>query len=66
MDGTRDDDKSYIKLYLKSTVKYKKTVRDYTLLSMIAEIGGYEGLLLGLAIVNITYWIEKLGDRFIK
>ena len=58
--GSNDADKGYMKLYIKSTIKVKKTVLDYTFLSMVAEIGGYTGLLLGISVVNLTKLFEKL------
>lgn len=58
-----DNTTARIKLYMKSTTKVKKTILDYTVLSMLAEIGGYTGLLLGISIVNVTHIIDKLRMR---
>ena len=44
----------HIKIYLKSTVKIKRTVLDYTFLSLVAEVGGYVGLLLGISVVKLV------------
>ena len=60
-DGEEKPNVAHVKMYLRSTVKSKKTVLDYTWLSMVAEIGGYTGLLLGVSVVNIT----SLVDRYI-
>ena len=62
-NGTGDDNRSYIKMYMKSTVKFKKIVYDFTFLSMVAEIGGYTGLLLGVSVVNLTTLIDRLGIK---
>lgn len=53
------DDVGYIKIYLKSTTKVKKAVLDYQWVTMIAEIGGYTGLLLGISLVNLTNVLDK-------
>ncbi len=53
-------------LYVKSTVKMKKTVLDYTWVSMLAEIGGYTGLLLGVSVVNVTRYVDKILLRYCK
>ena len=45
---------AYIKIYLKTSVKVKNTVLDYEFLSLIGEIGGYTGLLLGISLVDIS------------
>ena len=52
-------------MYMKSTVKFKKIVYDYTVLSMLAEIGGYTGLLLGVSVVNLTSLIDRLGIKLL-
>ncbi len=51
---------------MKSTVKMKKTVLDYTWVSMLAEIGGYTGLLLGVSVVNVTSYVDKLILRYCR
>ena len=70
------DNWGHIKIYLKSTVKIKRTVLDYTFLSLVAEVGGYVGLLLGISVVKLvmnmnsffTQYLEKqfLNSKFIK
>lgn len=52
-------DKASIKIYLKSTVVTKHSVLDYNNTSMLADIGGYLGLLLGVSVVNISVLINK-------
>ncbi len=64
-----DDGKSnvaFIKIYVKSTVKVNRTVLDYTWVSMLAEIGGYTGLLLGISVVDITSFVDRLLLRICK
>ena len=59
-DGVRKDGKSFLKIYLKSNIKFQQTIYDYTLLTLLAEIGGYTGLLLGISVSNITTLLEKM------
>ena len=59
-DGIRDDGKSYLQIYLKTNIKFQQTIYDYTLLSLLAEIGGYTGLLLGMSVANITTVLERM------
>ena len=58
-DNDRNDDKSYMKIYLKSSVKFQQTIYDYTLLSLLAEMGDYMGLLLGVSLSDITIFFQK-------
>ena len=64
-DGQGPDNQAYIKLYIKSTAKVKKMVYDYTVLSLIAEIGGYTGLLLGVSVLNLTSVVNILSNKFL-
>ena len=60
-DAIRNDDKkSFLRIYFKSNIKFQQTIYDYTLLSLLAEIGGYTGLLLGISVANITTVLEKM------
>lgn len=63
VDGVTENGLAQMKMYLKSTTKIKRMVLDYTIISMIAEIGGYTGLLLGISFVNITRVLDRLFAR---
>ena len=51
-----------IVFYFKQDIKTSHEYLTYTELSMIAEIGGYVGLMLGISFVNIGSLINKLLD----
>ena len=57
--GTHVSNMAYIKVYLKSTVKIKRTVLDYDFTTLVAELGGYVGLLLGISVVNVSLIINN-------
>ena len=59
-DGIRKDGKSQIRIYLKSFVKIQQSVQDYTLLTLLAELGGYTGLLLGVSLANLTVFVDAV------
>jgi hypothetical protein len=63
-DNDRNDEKSYMKIYLKSSVKFQQTIYDYTLLSLLAEVGGYMGLLLGVSLADITILFKRSKQYF--
>ncbi len=37
----------------------KTTIREYPFLSMVAEVGGYVGLMLGVAVFDVGLALEK-------
>ena len=49
--------------YFKRDIKTSNEYFIYTELSMIAEIGGYVGLMLGVSFINIGNLINKLLDK---
>lgn len=59
----RTDDLAQTVLNLKSTTRVKKTVLNYESLSMLAEIGGYSGLLLGVSLVNINRIVHFFANK---
>ena len=69
--SSTNDTWAYIKIYLKSTVKTKSTVLDYCPLQLLAEVGGYVGLLLGISVVNIatmfnSYLMRRLEQKLME
>ena len=64
--GVNAPNEAYVKLYVKSAVRKASTVLDYPFMSgMLAEVGGYAGLFLGISVVNVTslgrWAVRKFG-----
>ena len=59
-------DTTSIKFYFKSRTKIKNLIYDYTLQEVVADIGGYTGLLMGVSAVNIAVHINKMIIKFIS
>ncbi len=47
-------DRGFIRMTFDALVERKTTIQDYSWLSMVAEIGGYVGLLLGVSVVDLA------------
>ena len=58
-DATYDGDKAYLKIYLQSMTTIKLTVMDYDGVAMVADIGGYTGLLLGMSAIHLSRFLFK-------
>ncbi len=54
------DNTGVLNLRLKSTTRVKKRVLDYTLLHMVADVGGYTGLLLGVSLVDLITLMSRI------
>ena len=44
------NDTAFIMLYFKTAIKVKSTVLDYDFITLVAELGGYTGLLIGMSV----------------
>ena len=55
----KEKDKAYLKIYLQSMTTIRVTVMDYDGIAMIADIGGYTGLLLGMSAIHVSRFIFK-------
>ena len=66
ISNTGSSDEAYLKIYLKTSVKVKSTVLDYDYLTLIAELGGYTGLLLGISLVDISIRINSFLVKLIN
>ena len=61
-----EDNKTAITLYFEQRVVISEEHLFYSSLSLIAEIGGYLGLLLGVSFLNFAAWAAALIQRKIN
>ena len=57
---------AYVKLYLKTKVRIKKTVIYYDSTTFAAEIGGYVGMFLGVSLVDIAILFNSCFLLFVQ
>ena len=50
----------FLRVYFPMKISVKKSVLDYTWLSMVAEMGGYVGLLLGVSLVDLAFSLDGI------
>ena len=58
--STQEPGISFLRMYFGIRIVVRRSVLDFTWLSMIAEIGGYVGLLLGIAVVDIAFALDRV------
>ena len=72
IDKKGQTDRSYLRLYLKTTTKVKYTVVDYDFLTLLAELGGYSGLVIGrislaqIIIMINSFLFKRMNIKFTK
>ena len=54
------ENEAYVKFYIKDHIEVKKSHLSYTEVSLLAEIGGYVGLLLGVSLKDIASLFDKV------
>ena len=63
-------DKAFVLLYFRTDVKVKRTVYDYDFLTLIGELGGYVGLLIGISLSELiihsnSYIVKRLEKNYL-
>ena len=64
----KDEQDSQVKFYFYNRVKVVKSYYAYSGLSLIAEIGGYIGLFLGVSInqiTNLILFIKEMVQKYL-
>ena len=56
----------YVKIYVKSNVKVKSVILYYDMTSLVADVGGYIGMLLGVSLVDLTIICNSAFAKAIK
>ena len=56
------DDQAFIRLYLKSEVKVKSVILYYDFTTLAADIGGYIGMFLGYALLNLPHFFITISE----
>ena len=51
---------AYVKFYIKDQIQVKKSHLSYSKVSLLAEVGGYVGLLLGVSLMDIASLFDKV------
>ena len=57
-DGVTSPGEAYVRFYLLTVVKVQTSYWSYSIISLLAEVGGYLGLLLGMSLLDITKVID--------
>ena len=64
--GYGSDETSFVLLYFKPTIKVKRTILEYDYLTLVAEIGGYVGLLIGVSLAQSSIAIITLLAKTVE
>jgi hypothetical protein len=54
------DSEALVRLYFNSEIQIQQSILAYTVLSLLAEVGGYIGLLLGVSFLDMANILERL------
>ena len=55
-----NENEAYMKFYIKDQIQVKKSHLSYSEVSLLAEVGGYVGLLLGVSLMDIASVFDKV------
>ena len=63
LDSTSNDgneNETYVRFYIKDQILVRESHLSYTEVSLLAELGGYIGLLIGVSLMDIATLIDKM------
>ena len=56
-DSYQDNNQSRVKIYFKSRISERRNIVTYDGVTLLAEIGGYMGLFLGISLLHIVEYL---------
>ena len=56
-DSYQDSNQSRVKIYFKSRISERRNIVTYDGVTLLAEIGGYMGLFLGISLLHIVEYL---------
>ena len=62
----QDGNEAFIRFYFKSHVKVKSIILYYDFASLVADLGGYIGMLLGISLIDLTLKFNSILVKVIK
>ena len=62
IDHNGVENEAYVKFYFKDQIQVKKSHLSYSKVSLLAEVGGYVGLLLGVSMMDIASFFNKVFE----
>ena len=57
---------AFVQLVLSDVIKVQTSFWSYPIISLLAEVGGYVGLLLGISLLDITKIIDRLFQVYFR
>ena len=64
--GYGSDNTSFVLFYFKPRIKVKRTVLEYDYLTLVAEIGGYVGLFIGISLAESSMAMISFFAKMIR
>lgn len=57
-----NENEAYVKFYIKDEIQVKKSHLSYSEVSLLAEVGGYVGVLLGVSLMDVSLLFDKVFE----
>ena len=62
--GKGTSNEAFVQFILNNTIKVQTSYWNYTIVTLLAEVGGYVGLLLGISLLDTTRVIDKVYNFY--
>ena len=61
---TGSTDEAFVQFILNDVIKVQTSFWSYSIISLLAEVGGYVGLLLGISLLDITKIVNHFSRMY--
>ena len=61
-----NENETYVKFYIKEQTTVRERFLSYSAVTLLAELGGYVGLIIGVSLMDIVSLIDKIFAKFIQ
>ena len=61
-----NENETYVKFYIKEQIPVRESQLSYSVVTLLAELGGYVGLIIGVSLMDIVSLIDQIFAKFIR
>ena len=61
-----NENETYVKFYIKEEIPVRESFLSCSAVTLLAELGGYVGLIIGVSLMDIVSLIDKIFAKFIQ
>ena len=61
-----NENETYVKFYIKEQIPVRKSHLSYSVVTLLAALGGYVGLIIGVSLMDIVSVIDQIFAKCVR